>query len=122
MAVNVGDGQRDELMILLEEVAQANRQLNVENRALQEEMRKRDDENKKTLKSLEEKLDGTIRSTDKSPNSNSVPRRKRTKRIHVPAQCRVSILYSLSLRFEQYILKCVLYSFLNTKSSQCSAI
>lgn len=95
MATNVVDRdiastQRDQVLVLLEEVAQVNRQLNTENRALHEEMKKRDDENKKALKTLEQKLDATICSPNDKASPPALKQRRRAKRVRVPAQCRVS--------------------------------
>ena len=80
---------QDQTMVLLEELAKANRRANDENRALCEEMMRCDEENKKYLKTMEEKLD-LLSSSSQSPSPNRTPSRRRANRVVIPRQCRVS--------------------------------
>lgn len=81
---------QDEILVLLEEVARTNRTLNNENRLLREELARRDVENKVVLKKLEEKIDSVTSSSENgSPLAIKNVRRRRTKKVRVPAQCRV---------------------------------
>ncbi|CAB4020078.1 Hypothetical predicted protein, partial [Paramuricea clavata] len=80
---------QDEILVLLEEVARTNRTLNNENRLLREELTRRDVENKAVLKKLEEKIDSVTSSSENgSPPARKSVRRRRTKTVRVPAQCR----------------------------------
>jgi hypothetical protein len=75
---------------LLEEIAHANRELNNENRHLRDELKKRDDKNKRIIRGLENKIDAVV----SSPSENGSPpvrisRRRRRSACRIPAQCRV---------------------------------
>lgn len=81
----------DQVLVLLEEVAQANRQLNAQNQSLREYLKKRDTENKAALEKLERKLDDAVGSSSEngSPRGLNKKRIRTRKRVRVPAQCRV---------------------------------
>ena len=85
------DNQRhDQVLILLGELADSNKALSLENRALRDELLKRDEANRKSIDQLSKKLDAT------SKQCSKVPRRTRgapASSIIVPAPCRVSIQY-----------------------------
>lgn len=82
----------DRILVILEEIAQANRDLNNENRTLREELKKRDEENKRIIQSLENKIDAAVSSASESgspPQRNCQRRRIRKAAVRIPAQCRV---------------------------------
>lgn len=81
----------DQVLVLLEEVAQANRQLNAQNQSLREDLKKRDTENKAAFENLQRKLDAAVGSSSEngSPRGLNKKRIRVKKGVRVPAQCRV---------------------------------
>ena len=75
----------DEVLVILEEVSRVNKELVSENRVLREKMEKRDQEQRKILAELNEKLQNVV-----SDNNQTNRRRRRTKasEVKVPAPCR----------------------------------
>ncbi|XP_031552034.1 uncharacterized protein LOC116289278 [Actinia tenebrosa] len=93
MAANLDEG-RDEILVILEEISQANKTLREENKEIRNDLKKRDEENKKALADLSSQLSNrtnvqTVRTARCSPRE---ARRQaaRERRGNVPAQCRVN--------------------------------
>ena len=77
----------DEVLVILEEVSRMNKEIVSENRFLKEKIKKRDQEQRKILAELTEKLNVV------SGNNQSNRRRRRAKasEVKVSAPCRVCV-------------------------------
>ena len=82
----------EQVLVLLEEIAKANRELNNENRKLREELKTRDEENKRIIRGLENKIDAAVSSPSESGSPPARNSRKRKKSaVRIPAHCRVCV-------------------------------
>jgi hypothetical protein len=79
----------DEVLVVLEEVSRVNKQLINENRVLKENLEKRDQEQRKILADLQQKLEQVTSGNNRSQNSRR--RHTKTSQVKVPAPCRVSV-------------------------------
>lgn len=82
----------DEVLVVLEEVARANKELINENRVLREDLERRDQEQRKILADLNQKLEeATSGNINRRVNSRRRTSAK-TSQVKVPAACRVSVI------------------------------
>ena len=81
----------DEVLVVLEEVARANKELINENRVLREDLERRDQEQRKILADLNQKLEEAT-SGNINRRINSRRTSAKTSQVKVPAACRVSVI------------------------------
>jgi cellulose biosynthesis protein BcsQ len=78
----------DEALVVLEEVARVNKELINENHVLREDLERRDQEQRKILADLNQKLEEATSRNNRRVNSRRTS--AKTSQVKVPAACRVS--------------------------------
>ena len=80
-----------QLIVLLEEVAESSRQISQENCALRAELEKRDRAQSQAYENLEKKIQDLVNLSTGAGKNNRRRRYAQEARVVVPVQCRVSL-------------------------------
>ena len=81
----------EQVLVLLEEIAKVNGELNNENRKLSEELKTRDEENKRIIRGLENKIDAAVSSPSVSGSPARNSRKLKKSAVRIPGHCRVCV-------------------------------
>ena len=80
----------DEVLVVLEEVAHVNKELINENHVFREDLERQDQEQRKILADLNQKLEEATSGNNRRVNSRRTS--AKTSQVKVPAACRVSVI------------------------------
>ena len=81
----------DEVLVVLEEVARVNKELINENRVLGEDLQRRDQEQRKILADLNQKLQEATSGNDCPVGRTTSAKTAKTSQVKVPAACRLRV-------------------------------